>query len=217
MFAGLVEEIGRVASVKKVGAYARLEIRAAKVLEGTKPGDSISVNGVCLTVTELKEHGFSADVMPETLRASNLGALRSEEPVNLERALKMGNRIGGHQVLGHVDTIGIIGGIRSEGNASVYRVDIPPSTREFLVPKGSVAVDGTSLTVVELGSDWLTFSLIPHTQTATILGFKREGDLVNIEVDHVAKYVRSMVAAFFDAGRGSKSVLTMEMLEDAGF
>lgn len=217
MFTGLVEEVGRVAGLKNEGVHARVDVRAAKVLEGTKLGDSIAVNGVCLTVTELKEHGFSADVMPETLRASTLGALRSAEPVNLERALKMGDRIGGHQVLGHVDTTGVIRDIRSEGNASLYRVEIPASGREFLVPKGSVAIDGVSLTVVALGADWLTVSLIPHTRAATTLGLKREGDLVNIEVDQVAKYVRSMVAAFLDAGRGSKSVLTMEMLEDAGF
>ncbi|MDI6871851.1 MAG: riboflavin synthase [Bacillota bacterium] len=217
MFAGLVEEIGRVARLERNGGSVHLEVSARKVLEETKVGDSIAVNGVCLTITSLGSQGFSVDVVPETLRASTLGSLKAGDPVNLERALKVGDRVSGHQVLGHVDATGRVLSLRPEACAVLCRIEAPESVRKFLVPKGSVAVDGVSLTVAELGANWFEVSLIPHTRAVTTLGMRQEGDLVNLEADYLAKCVAQALFHFLRSEKAGGAGLTIEALERAGF
>ncbi|MCH8191821.1 MAG: riboflavin synthase [Chloroflexi bacterium] len=186
MFTGLVEEVGRVAAM----APPQMRIAATVVLEGTKLGDSILVNGACLTVTEKKASEFAVDVVPETLRRTNLGELGPGDPVNLERALAFGDRVGGHLVQGHVDEAGRITAIDPDGDALMVRFQAQATLMPYVVEKGFVAVDGVSLTVVECGADWFTVTLIPVTRANTVLGSKKVGDRVNLESDILAKYVR---------------------------
>lgn len=217
MFTGIIEEVGVVAGLAKKPYSARLRVRAAKVVQAGKVGESIAVNGVCLTVTSLRHGFFTADVMPETLRLSNLGLLRAGDKVNLERALRAGDRMGGHQVTGHVDAVGRIRERRAEGNAMVYRIQVPGDLMRFFVPKGSVAVDGASLTVSALGGDWFEVSLIPHTRSVTTLGSRNRGDLVNVEADQAGKYLINLALSLPRQPAAAKKALTAEFLADAGF
>jgi riboflavin synthase len=190
MFSGIIEKLG---AIKKIdtGAKPVLVIKAGDGwLEDAVIGDSIAVNGVCLTVVQKDEDTFSADVMPETLRATDLGSLKRGDPVNLEKALRAGDRIGGHFVSGHVDCAGTVKGVKREKNAIVMTIAIDRGLNEFIAKKGSVAVDGISLTVVDALPDGFTISLIPHTLEMTTLGTKKIGSPVNIEVDMLARYVR---------------------------
>ena len=191
MFTGIVEEVGRAASAPN----GELFIHAAAVLEGTKLGDSIAVNGACLTVTRLGPDGFAVDLAPETLRRTNLGALTAGAAVNLERSLEFGGRVGGHLVQGHVDGVAHIERITPEGNASIVRFQLPGKLARYVTEKGFIAVEGVSLTVVGAGDDWFSVTLIPFTGEHTNLGAKTPGDPVNIEVDILAKYVERLTDA----------------------
>lgn len=194
MFTGIVEEVGTVRALEDQGDAVRVSIRAATVLEGTRLGDSISVNGVCLTVADRDEEGFSADVMRESLSRSNLGSLRVGAPVNLERALAVGQRLGGHVVQGHVDATAALLRRRRSEHWDVLRFALPDSLARYVVEKGSITLNGTSLTVSALGPDWFEVSLIPTTLAETTHGRLEEGDAVNVEVDVLAKYVERLVA-----------------------
>lgn len=173
MFTGIIEEVGTIKQIQKNPASAVLTIAADTVLEQTKIGDSIAVNGVCLTVTDLKAGSFTADVMHETLRRSSLGSVRTGSPVNLERAMQLGGRFGGHIVSGHIDATGKILGIREDDNAVWYRIGADYKILKYIVEKGSVALDGISLTVAEVRSDSFSVSVIPHTRANTTLTHKK--------------------------------------------
>ena len=207
MFTGIIEELGRLKSL----SGGRIEITCSKVLEGLKRGDSLCTNGICLTVVEVGENSFAADVMPETLRKTSLGELNGGGLVNLERALQVGDRLGGHIVSGHVDGVGKILSIRSEGNALLIDVTAPNHLMRQIATKGSVALDGISLTVVEAASDSFSVSMIPHTLAATNFQSKRAGSLVNVETDILSKYVERLLT--FRAVPN----LTKEFLEANGF
>ena len=191
MFTGIVEEVGRAASAPN----GELFIHAAAVLGGTKLGDSIAVNGACLTATRLEPDGFAVDLAPETLRRTNLGALTAGAAVNLERSLTFGGRVGGHLVQGHVDGVATIERITPEGNASMVRFQLPGKLARYVTEKGFIAIEGVSLTVVGAGDDWFSVTLIPFTGEHTNLGAKTAGDTVNIEVDILAKYVERLTDA----------------------
>ncbi len=195
MFTGIVEELGEVVAVDRRADAARITVRGALVLSDAAPGDSIAVNGVCLTVAERDTDSFTADVMAETLDRSSLGALEAGSWVNLERPLTLAARLGGHLVQGHVDgTARILERTPSE-HWEVVRVSLPAELARYVVAKGSVTVDGVSLTVVDVGPDWFSVSLIPTTLELTTLGRKQPGDPVNLEVDVVAKYVEKLLGA----------------------
>lgn len=193
MFTGIIEEIGTIRSIRHDSRSAVLSIGCRTVLEGTHIGDSIAVNGTCLTVTELGKDWFSADATPETVSRTSLSILRTGSPVNLERALRVGDRLGGHIVSGHVDGTGrIISAIEDE-NALNLTISCKPELGRYILLKGSVAVDGVSLTVMQKNSHGFSVSIIPHTGTATILLKKRIGDPVNIECDVVGKYIEQLM------------------------
>ena len=193
MFTGIVEEIGTVAAVAPGEGAVVLEVVAATVLEDAHPGDSIAVNGVCLTVVELTERSFTADVMAETLQRSSLGSVAPGSAVNLERAARLDSRIGGHLVQGHVDATGVVRSIEPTPRWTVVAVQLPPGLTRYVVEKGSITIDGASLTVVGVDGDTFTVALIPTTLEHTTLGSLRVGDLVNIEVDAIAKYVERLM------------------------
>ena len=189
MFTGIVEEVGVVTALTRSAKSAQLKITASKVVEDMRLGDSIAVNGVCLTAVSYTSSEFIADVMPETFRKTNLIRLKPGDPVNLERALALGGRLGGHLVSGHVDGVATITGKHREANAFVYRFTAPPEVMRYIISKGSVAVDGISLTVAATNENGFSVSVIPHTATATTLGRKGTGDVVNLENDIIGKYV----------------------------
>lgn len=186
MFTGLIEEQGRVLTPPRNG---KLSLAADKVTEGLALGDSIAVNGVCLTVSAFSGQRFTADVMPETLHRSNLGELRTGSLVNLERALPATGRFGGHFVSGHIDGVGSLLSVRPEGNALIFSIRAAPELLRGIVEKGSVAIDGISLTVVEVTETLFSVSVIPHTAAVTTLAGKRSGDRLNLETDMIGKYV----------------------------
>jgi riboflavin synthase len=192
LFTGLVADLGTVAAVEASDAGVRLTVRTAL---GLSEGDSVAVNGVCLTATSLPDGAFTADVMHETLRRSSLGALDEGSKVNLELPLRADDRLGGHFVQGHVDGLGKIWDVREEGFSHVVTIGAPPEIMRYVVEKGSIAVDGVSLTVSGLGDDWLQVSLIPETLERTTLGDATTGTPVNLEVDVLAKYVERLVPA----------------------
>lgn len=192
MFTGIVEEIGRVQAITLEGAQNMLTIACQTVLEGTRIGDSIAVNGICLTVTDLSEGWFSIGVSPETLRRTNLGRLQVGDPVNLERSLAFNGRMGGHYVQGHIDGTGEIVAIVPEGDSKLVTVRLPRNLMRYVVEKGYLAVDGVSLTVFNLTEDTVTIALIAHTQQAVIMGQQAVGAQVNLEVDIIAKYVERL-------------------------
>ena len=192
MFTGIIEEIGTVAMIQRGQHSAALKIQAQTVLAGTKTGDSIAVNGVCLTVTELFSDSFKADVMHETLDRSALAKLVCGSRVNLERAMPADGRFGGHIVAGHVDGVGRIARIRRDDTAVWYTVEADSGVLRYVVEKGSVALDGISLTVADVTSNNFSISAIPHTVRQTVLHERREGDLVNVETDVVGKYIEKL-------------------------
>ncbi|WP_330295324.1 riboflavin synthase [Streptomyces sp. NBC_00503] len=195
MFTGIVEELGEVTAVEELPEASRFRLRGPVVTEGAKHGDSIAVNGVCLTVVETAEGEFTADVMQETLNRSSLGALAKGSRVNLERPMELGGRLGGHLVQGHVDGTGEILSRTPSEHWELVRIALPANLSRYVVEKGSITVDGVSLTVVEAAADWFTISLIPTTLALTTLGIKGAGDPVNLEVDVLAKYVERLLAA----------------------
>jgi len=199
VFTGIVEEVGEVVAVEDLGSACRLCVRGPLVTSDAGAGDSLAVNGVCLTVVRSAEGAFWADVMAETLHRSSLGRLTTGSRVNLERAVPAAGRLGGHVVQGHVDGTGKLQDLRAQEHWSVLRISLPAGLRRYVVEKGSVTVEGVSLTVSALGPDWFEVSLIPTTLSATMLGAARPGDPVNLEVDILAKYVESLL----DAGVGA--------------
>lgn len=189
IFTGIVEELGKVESISQ----GKLCIKAQKVLQGTQLGDSIAVNGICLTVTNITNDSFTADVMPETFRKTALGSLKYGSNVNLERALCLNSRLGGHIVSGHIDGTGTIKEFKNEGNAIIMSIKAPHALLKYVIPKGSIAIDGISLTVVSVTADEFSVSLIPHTRLVTCLKDKKMGDAVNLETDVIAKYIEKLI------------------------
>jgi riboflavin synthase len=216
MFTGIVEELGRVKNISYGSKSIKLMINCSNVLEGSKIGDSIAVNGVCLTVTDMGNDYFVADVMPETLRKTSLRNLDVSYRVNLERALRLSDRLGGHLVSGHIDGTGIICEKVEEDNAVWYSIKADGYILKYIILKGSVAIDGTSLTVAYIDKSLFKISLIPHTRHMTTLGDKKSGDTVNIEVDQIAKYVEKL-ASYNSEKIRHRSNLSMDFLRDNGF
>lgn len=211
MFTGIVEEVGTVESLVQAAGGHQLRVRARRVVEDVKPGDSIAVDGACLTVTRFDSDGFTVGLSPETLRRTTLGALRHGDRVNLERALRPTDRLGGHYVQGHVDGVGVVAERRREGDSLVMRFTIPEGLSRYVVEKGFVAVDGVSLTVTGSGEGWFAVSLIPFTRQMVALGEKGVGARVNIEVDVIAKYVESLLAR-----SRSRGGIKADLLADLG-
>ena len=193
MFTGIVEEKGTVGHISLAGISGSIAIKARKVLEGTRIGDSIAVNGVCLTVVSLRPDGFTADVMAETIRRTSLGSCQPGDPVNLERAMAADGRFGGHIVAGHIDGVGTIRSAVPEGNAVWITIDAPPQILRYIVEKGSIAIDGISLTVAYVDESVFKVSVIPHTAAETTLLSKKAGDIVNLENDIVGKYIEKLM------------------------
>lgn len=227
MFTGIVEELGRIVRVPSPGRAGQLEIAATRVLAGTNVGDSIAVNGVCLTATTVSAAGFTADVMPQTLAHSNLGALRAGSPVNLERAMAADGRFGGHIVSGHIDGTGRITSTRRDDVAVWYDIEAPEAITRYVVEKGSIAIDGVSLTVARVSENGFSISMIPHTADVTALGRKRAGDIVNLECDIIGKYIERLLSSgraspvtkphTSDCASKAQSTLTTEFLASNGF
>lgn len=215
MFTGIVEETGTLCEIKKGTVSAQVRIRCRKVLEGTRIGDSIAVNGICLTVTSLAEDGFTADVMAETMRRSSLSETAVPGKVNLERAMAADGRFGGHMVSGHIDGCGQITDIRQEENAVWYTVKAEEKLLRYIVEKGSVALDGISLTVAKVTEKDFKVSVIPHTRQETSLADKRIGSILNIECDIVGKYVEKFLLD--RNAEHPRSTLTEDFLMEHGF
>jgi riboflavin synthase len=192
MFTGIVEELGEVVALEDLGDAAQLTVRGAQVTGDVSNGDSIAVNGVCLTVASSAGEEFTADVMRETLTRSSLGSLAPGAPVNLERSVRLADRLGGHLVQGHVDGVGELISRTAAEHWDVVRIALPPGLDRYIVEKGSIAVDGISLTVVAVTGGWFEVSLIPETLKRTTLGHKQPGETVNLEVDVIAKYVEKL-------------------------
>lgn len=214
MFTGIVEEIGTVKAVHRSGTSSLIRIEAKKVLSDIHLGDSIAVNGVCLTVTDFDGSTFQADVMNETLSRSSLGSLKTGSPVNLERAMSAEGRFGGHIVSGHIDGTGTVSDVRKDGIAVWYTITASPHIMRYIIEKGSVAIDGISLTVARVTDNSFSVSVIPHTAEQTILSQKNRGDTVNLENDMIGKYVEKLMKS---AEPEDKSALSMDFLAKNGF
>ncbi|MDD6097022.1 MAG: riboflavin synthase [Firmicutes bacterium] len=215
MFTGIVEEKGIIRSLNINGSSGTIRIESRKVLEGTSIGDSIAVNGICLTVTSMGDGFFTADVMAETVRRSSLGILSQGSEVNLERAMAANGRFGGHIVSGHIDGTGTVRSLVREENAIWVTIETPPEILKYIVHKGSICIDGISLTVASVGSDNFKVSVIPHTGSETTLLSKRPGSPVNLENDIIAKYVERLMN-YKEEENNSSSGITMEMLAELG-
>lgn len=230
MFTGIIEEMGKIKSIRRGADSFRLTIEGKDVLKDVRLGDSIAVNGICLTVVKFNERLFDVDVMAETLRKTNLENLTPGDRVNLERALRVGDRLGGHIVSGHIDGVGVISRQQREDIAVVTDIRAPAEVMKYIVKKGSVAVDGISLTVADCSEEGFQVSLIPHTAGLTTLGFKKTGDRVNLEADIIGKYVERLIGFGDDGSRngsrdrgrehqakGPSGGLTPEYLAEKGF
>ena len=216
MFTGIVEEMGKIRQILLAGSSGKIQIEARKALEGTKVGDSIAVNGVCLTVTSLSHDGFTADMMAETYRRSALGQQKVGDLVNLERAMAAGERFGGHIMSGHIDGTGVIEKLRTEENAVWVTIRTKPAVLRLIVEKGSVGIDGISLTVASVSETGFQVSVIPHTGEETTLLKKKTGDLVNLENDIVGKYVEKLLGLGNTKKEEGASGLTMDFLKEYG-
>ncbi len=217
MFTGLIEEIGVVENVRTGSNYASIEIKAEKILEGTELGDSIATNGVCLTVTSLSGKGFTVDIMPESMNRSNLKDVKRGSEVNLERAMKSGDRFGGHIVSGHIDGTGKIKSIKKDGNAHWVTVEADPEIMRYIVFKGSVTLDGTSLTVADVDDKSFKVSIIPLTGEETTLLKKSPGDDLNIECDLIGKYVEKLLAPVREDKQKKSGGIDENFLRENGF
>lgn len=217
MFTGIVEEIGYIKEIKKSVNSMILTIEASQIMSDLKLGDSVATNGVCLTVTELGKNFYKADVMHETIRRSTLGQLKVGSSVNLERAMRADGRFGGHMVSGHIDGTGKIVHIQKDDNAVWYVISASQGIMRYIVEKGSVAIDGISLTVARVESDNFQVSIIPHTLKQTILSEKRVGDIVNLENDIVGKYVEKFISQANSNREETKSHIDMAFLAGNGF
>lgn len=217
MFTGIAEEKGIVKEIRKGNAFFSITIGCKQVIKDTRIGDSIAVNGICLTVTDLAEDWFSADVMPETMRHTALNQLSASSLLNLERALRLSDRLGGHFVSGHIDGVGKLTSRTEESNAIWLTIEAPQDILKYLVPKGSVALDGISLTVARVHEDSFSVSLIPHTAKSTTLGERRVGDNLNIECDLIGKYIYKLMTKSDAESSGQSRKLTEEFLKENGF
>lgn len=217
MFTGIIEEIGTIKSINSTGISSQLCINANKILEDTKIGDSIAVNGVCLTVTSIKSNLFTADVMAETLRRSNLGSLIPQSKVNLERAMPANGRFGGHIVSGHIDGTGTIVETKPEGNAVWIKINCSDNLLKYIIHKGSITIDGISLTVAKVTDSDFSVSIIPHTAANTTLLQKKSGDVVNLENDVVGKYIEKLLSFQKTDEQKPQSKITEEFLRQNGF
>jgi len=206
LFTGIVEEIGKVGVIRT----NRLTVKAAKVLEGIEIGASIAVNGICLTVTDFNANSFSIGIQPESLRRTDIGQLKAGDEVNLERAVALGGRMGGHLVQGHIDDTGKITSVKQDGESILMTVAVPHPLMRYMAVKGFIAVDGLSLTITELNEDTFTVSLVNFTQQQTTIGKKIVGDIVNLEVDIIAKYVESL-------SKHPANGVTFDFLKEHGF
>lgn len=215
MFTGIVEEIGSIERIQKGRHSAVLEICAKTVVEDLKIGDSVAVNGICLTVISFHSGGFAADVMHETLNRSALASLKSGSHVNLERAMPANGRFGGHIVAGHVDGVGKVVSTRRDDNAVWYTVQADASVMKYIVEKGSITIDGVSLTVADVEKDRFSISAIPHTVEVTVLSERHAGDLVNLETDIIGKYVEKFLSP--QESTQSESRITREFLTECGY
>lgn len=215
MFTGIVEEIGKVLNISKGVNSARLSIECNKVLEGTNIGDSIAVNGVCLTVTNIKESYFIADIMHETINKSSLKDISTKSFVNLERAMAVNSRFGGHIVSGHIDGTGIITNIEKDDNAIWYKISASSDILKYIVKKGSITIDGISLTVADITNSDFSISAIPHSIENTILKYKKTGDTVNLEVDIIGKYIEKLLN--FNSTENKETNITKDFLLKNGF
>ncbi|MFJ8527746.1 riboflavin synthase [Bacillus sp. NPDC094106] len=213
MFTGIVEELGTVSNIKQSGEAMELTIHANSILSDVKLGDSIAVNGICLTVTSFTASSFTVDAMPETMKSTSLCMLQPRSKVNLERAMAANGRFGGHFVTGHIDGVGTIVSKKQHFNAIYYKIGIPNDLLRYCLQKGSVAVDGTSLTIFDIDESSITISLIPHTVSESIIGEKVAGDIVNIECDMIGKYIEHFISK--PAKRGSS--VTESFLQENGF
>lgn len=216
MFTGIIEETGTVTAIRKGAHSAVLTIQARKILTDIHLGDSIAVNGVCLTVTAYNQSGFSADVMHETLRRTALGQLHSGAGVNLERAMAANGRFGGHIVSGHIDGTGVIQNIRQDDNAIWYTISAAPSVLRYIVEKGSVAIDGISLTVAAVTEDSFSVSIIPHTAAQTTLSAQAKGNIVNLETDCIGKYVEKLLGLSAPVQK-QQTTITLDLLARSGY
>jgi riboflavin synthase len=216
MFTGIIEEVGTIEQIKQSGEAIVMTIASKRLLTDVHLGDSIAVNGVCLTVTSFDKDRFTVDLMPETVRNTSLRQLSRGSRVNLERAMAAGGRFGGHFVSGHVDGIGEILSKHRRDNAIYYEIKVSKELRKYIILKGSIAIDGTSLTVFGVTDDTFTISIIPHTVEETIIGMKGPGDVVNIECDMIGKYIEQFIGQRFEQGK-NKSTLSASFLEEHGY
>lgn len=211
MFTGIIGELGEVKNIRTESSKSYIQISAPKIVKDLKIGNSVAVNGVCLTVVNFEKGCFFADIMPETFRKTNLCELKTGDKVNLEQAFKASDRLGGHFVLGHVGGVGVILDKKQEGNSMLLKISAPQEISDYLVPKGSIAVDGVSLTVLDVFDDSFTISIIPHTVKVTTLGLKSRGSKLNLEVDIIGKYVKK----FMNTKKSSS--LTLDLLYEYGY
>jgi riboflavin synthase len=217
MFTGIVEEMGRIRQIQKGAHSAVLHIQAKTILDDLHIGDSVAVNGICLTVTTLPGDGFTADVMHETLNRTSLASLGVGSYVNLERAMQAGGRFGGHIVSGHIDGTGQIQSVQRDDNALWYTIAAGPEILKYVVEKGSITIDGISLTVARVSGDSFAVSLIPHTAAVTVLGLKKAGDRVNLEADILGKYVEKLLQPAPEPTKKQTSSITMDFLQQHGY
>jgi riboflavin synthase len=217
MFTGLIEEIGKIKSIKKGGKSIRLTVSAGKILEDVKVGDSVATNGICLTVVDFDSKEFSADVMPETMSRTNFGLLSAGSRVNLERALRVGDRLGGHMLSGHVDGLGEVIAKKQDDNAIWVSIAAPKTILKYIIEKGSVAIDGISLTVAYVDEKMFKVSIIPLTQEDTTLTSKKKGDKVNLECDMTAKYIEKFMFHREEEVQQKKPDISMNFLKENGF
>ncbi len=217
MFTGIIEEVGTIEQIRQTGQAIVMTIASKKLLDDVHLGDSIAVNGVCLTVTSFDKTRFTVDLMPETVRNTSLRQLSRGSKVNLERAMSAGGRFGGHFVSGHVDGIGEIVKKQPLDNAIYYEIKVSEDLRKYIILKGSVAIDGTSLTVFGVTNETFTISIIPHTLSETIIAAKGSGDIVNIECDMVGKYIEQFIQQRFNKSEFRTSSLSASFLEEHGF
>jgi riboflavin synthase len=221
MFTGIIESLGNIRVIRSSGSGGkRFAVEADISLAGTGIGESIAVNGACLTVVKIDGKRFEVDVSPETLEKTTLGNARSGERVNIERAMRLSDRLDGHLVSGHIDGVGTITGKRDAGNAVIITFGVPVSISRYIIKKGSVAVDGVSLTVNNCDEGWFEVSIIPHTAKLTTMGVKGEGGFVNIETDMIGRYVERFVGLLQsgdDKKKGARSSIDMDFLAKAGY
>lgn len=217
MFTGLVSELGVVKSCKQSGNSFKLEIGASRILKDLRIGDSIAVNGACLTVVEFNKDSFKVDVMPQTSKNTVVPNFKMGDKVNLERTVRLGDRLDGHIVQGHVDFVGKIISYKKDDIAMIISISVDKKALKYIVLKGSIAIDGISLTVSQVAEDWFSVSIIPHTAKNTTLGWKKEGDWVNIETDILGKYVEKLLFYNNNSESTADSKLTKNILLENGF